>query len=137
MKVIPLPDILAKPIFHLIYLLNCRMEGAKMAPILHKVMPVDDIRRQAFDQLLEKVLAGDSRVPMEYDLSFPKSEFLNYIYDWRGYVLHSSPLHDLEVLQPIRQSGDNNEFGNRQQIFASPDAIWAMWFAILDKGKLT
>ena len=66
MKVIPLPDILAKPIFHLIYLINRRMEGAKVVPIRRKVMPVDNVR---------------------------------------------------------------------QQIFGSPDAIWAMWFAILDKGK--
>ena len=62
----PLPDILAKPIFHLIYLINRRMEGAKVVPIRRKVMPVDNVRRQ---------------------------------------------------------------------IFASPDAIWAMRFAILDKGK--
>jgi hypothetical protein len=136
MKVVPVPDILAKPIFHLIYLINRRMEGAKVVPIRRKVMPVDNVRQQAFDHLLEKVLAGDPLVPMEYDLSFPKSEFLHYICDWRGYVLHGSPLHDLKVLRPIRQSGDNNEFGNRQQIFASPDAIWAMWFAILDKGKV-
>src|SRR5687767_9536916 len=98
MKVVPLPDILAKPIFHLIYLINRRMESAKVVPIRRKVMRVDDVRRQVFDQLLEKVLAGDPRVPMEYSLSFPKSEFLNYICDWRGYILHGSPLHDLEVL---------------------------------------
>ena len=66
MKVIPVPDILAKPIFQLIYLINRRMEGAKVVPIRRKVMPVDNAR---------------------------------------------------------------------QQIFASPNAIWAMWFAILDKGK--
>ena len=49
--------------------------------------------------------------------------------------MHGSPLHDLDMLKPIRKSGDNNEFGNRQQIFGSPDAMWAMWFAILDKSK--
>jgi hypothetical protein len=48
--------------------------------------------------------------------------------------MHGSPSHDLETLQPIRKGRDNNEFGNRQQIFCSPDAIWAMWFAILEKG---
>jgi hypothetical protein len=49
--------------------------------------------------------------------------------------MHGSPLHDLDTLQPIRKSNDITEFGNRQQIFASPDAMWAMWFAILDKSK--
>lgn len=111
-------------------------EGAKSPLIRRKVTAVDGDRKQMFDELLEKALSGDSHVPIAYDLPYPKHEFLNYICDWRGFVVHGSPLHDLEVLQPIRKSGDNNEFGNRQQIFASPDAIWAMWFAILDKGKL-
>lgn len=125
-----LPDVLAKPIFHLIYTATRRKQGAKYPLIRRKVTPVNDVRKQAFDDLLEKALTGDPRLPMDYNLSFPKSDFLNYICDWRGFVVHGSPLHDLAVLQPIRKSEDNNEFGNRQQIFASPDAIWAMWFAI-------
>lgn len=110
-------------------------EGTKYPPIRRKVQLVNGVRKQMFDDLLEKALASDPRVPMEYDLPFPKAEFLNYICDWRGYVLHGSPLHDLDVLQPIRKSSDKSEFGNRQQIFCSPDANWAMWFAILEKGK--
>ena len=131
----PLPDLLAKPIFHLIYLVNRRMEGAKVAPIRRKVARVDEARKQAFDRLLAGALASDPRIPMDYELPYPKSEFLNYVCDWRGYVAHGSPLHDLEVLQPIRKSSDKSEFGQRQQIFCSPDAMWAMWFAILDKDK--
>ncbi|MCI0551858.1 MAG: hypothetical protein L0287_12960 [Anaerolineae bacterium] len=126
----PLPDALAKPIFHLIY-----TASVKYPLIRRKVMRLNEARKQVFDDLLEEALAGNPHDPMNYELPFPKFEFLNYICDWRGFVLHGSPLHDLEVLQPIRKSGDDNEFGNRQQIFASPDAIWAMWFAILDKDK--
>ncbi|RME90255.1 MAG: hypothetical protein D6770_02820, partial [Anaerolineae bacterium] len=29
------------------------------------------------------------------------------------------------------------EFGNRRQIFATPDAPWALWFAILNRERLT
>lgn len=58
-------------------------------------------------------------------------------YDWRGLVVHGSPMHDLTTLEPIRKSRDVTEFGNRTQIFCSPDAIWAMWFAILDKDKFS
>jgi len=130
-----LPSFLAKPIFHAMYTYMRRREGATFPPIRRKVTPVDAQRKAAFDILLDTALAGNTRKPIHYNLSYPKAEFLNYICDWRRFVMHGSPSHDLEILQPIRMGRDNNEFGNRQQIFCSPDAIWAMWFAILDKSK--
>ena len=133
----PLPGFLAKPIFHLIYNVMRRKEGATIPPIRRKVTQVDETRKQIFDMLLDSVLIGNPRVPISYNLAYPKAEFLNYICDWRGFVVHGSPLHDLTMLQPIRKSSDKSEFGNRQQIFASPDAIWGMWFAILDKAKIS
>ena len=130
-----LPSFLAKPIFHAIYTYMRRKEGAIFPPTRRKVMPVDAQRKQAFDILLDTALAGDPRKPIHYNLGYPKTDFLNYICEWRGFVVHGSPSHDLETLQPIRIGRDNNQFGHRQQIFCSPDAIWAMWFAILDKSK--
>lgn len=135
MKAMRLPAILAEPTFQLIYAYLRKKEGATSPPIKRVITPVNGVRKQSFDDLLQKALTGDPRIPIHYELPFPKIDFLNYICDWRGYVLHGSPLHDLDVLQPIRKSSDNNEFGNRQQIFCSPDANWAMWFAILEKGK--
>jgi len=131
----PFPGFLAKPIFHVIYTYMRRKEGATFPPIRRNVALVEDVRKQPFDILLDTALAGDPRKPIHYNLKYPKADFLNYICDWRGFVMHGSPSHDLQTLQPIRQGRDNNEFGNRQQIFCSPDAMWAMWFAILDKSK--
>lgn len=130
-----LPDFLAKPSFHVIYLINRRVEGARIAPLRRVVKPVDQERRQAFDKLFNSALADNTRGPIEYNLPYPKADFLNYICDWRGFVAHGSPIGDLELLEPVRYGRDNNEFGNRQQIFCSPDANWAIWFAILDKNK--
>jgi hypothetical protein len=131
----PLPDLLARPIFQIIYRINRRMQGAKTPPILRVVKRVDEKQRLAFDHLFDSALQNGSNALIPYNLSYPKSDFLNYLCDWRGYVAHGSPLHDLETLEPIRKSKDLSEFGNRQQIFASPDAMWAMWFAILDKSR--
>lgn len=130
-----LPHFLAKPIFHIVYLIDRRREGASTAPIRRVVSPVDEKQRIAFDELFDSAQRRGPNTLIDYNLPYPKSDFLNYLCDWRGFVLHGSPMHDLDVLKPIRKSGDNNEFGNRQQIFASPDAIWAMWFAILEKSK--
>ncbi|HQX14875.1 MAG TPA: hypothetical protein PLA27_00535 [Anaerolineales bacterium] len=131
----PLPNFLAKPIFRVVYTYMRRKEGATFAPIRRVVKPVDLDRQRVFDALLDSALIGDPRKPLDYSLSYPKAEFLNYVCDWRGFVAHGSPLHDLETLEPIRKSNDTSEFGNRQQIFCSPDAMWAMWFSILDKSK--
>lgn len=131
----PLPHVLAKPAFHLIYLINRRMEGATIPPIRRSIHALDEEQRLAFDPLFDSAQQSGPNAIIDYNLPYPKSEFLNYLGDWRNLVLHGSPLHDLDVLQPIRKSSDTSEFGNRQQIFGSPDAIWAMWFAILDKSK--
>lgn len=130
-----LPGFIAKPVFRVLYPILRRRQGATAPPIIRKVTPVDAARKQAFDIVLDTALVGNPRLPMKYNLPYPKAEFLNYVCDWRGFVVHGSPMHDLETLQPIRKSSDKSEFGNRQQIFCSPDAIWAMWFAILDKAK--
>jgi hypothetical protein len=131
----PLPHFLARPAFHVIYLMNRRMEGALTPPIRRAIRPLDEKQRVAFDHLFDSAQQSGPNTLIDYNLPYPKSNFVNYLCDWRGFVIHGSPIHDLEVLQPIRKSGDDNEFGNRQQIFGSPDAIWAMWFAILDKSK--
>jgi hypothetical protein len=131
----PLPHFLAKPVFHVIYLINRRKEGATVPPIRRVIRPVDEKQRIAFDYLFDSAQQSGPNTLIDYNLPYPKSDFLNYLCDWRGLVVHGSPMHDLDTLQPIRKSGDSNEFGNRQQIFCSPDAMWAMWFAILDKSK--
>ena len=130
-----LPDLLAKPTFHLVYEILRKQRGTPNPPAIRRVKPVDEEQRIAFDGLIDSALQSGVNTRIVYNLPAPKADFLNYLCDWRGFVAHGSPMHDLETLEPIRKSGDDNEFGNRQQIFCSPDAMWAMWFAILDKNK--
>jgi hypothetical protein len=85
--------------------------------------------------LLDGCLKSGINQLIEYHLPYPKVDFLNYICDWRGFVAHGSITQDYSVLRPVRKSTDTSEFGTRQQIFCSPDGIWAIWFAILDKSK--
>ncbi|MFZ6029167.1 MAG: hypothetical protein ACOYYS_15755 [Chloroflexota bacterium] len=130
-----LPNLLTRPAFNLIYpLINLAKRGP-FPPLVRRVQPVDGIRRKAFDGLLDEVIARGPSDFIAYHLPYPKIEFLLYACDWRGLVAHGSPLGDLATIEPIRKSTDTSEFGSRQQIFASPDAIWAAWFAILDKKK--
>jgi hypothetical protein len=50
----------------------------------------------------------------------------------RGDVLfHGSGRDDLDVLEPIRRSSDSTQFG----VYATSDPVWAMYFAILRRGR--
>jgi hypothetical protein len=131
-----LPEFLALPLFRMIYPYIRKSEGSPVPPIRRHVDLIDPDAAYVFNQLFNASLLYQAKRPIEYILPYPKIDFLNYLCDSRGLVAHGSSAPDLEMLQPIRYTTDSSEFGNRQQIFGSPDAIWAMWFAILDKSKL-
>ena len=120
--------------FDLVYPLSLRIEGNPLWPVRRRVAPVEAQQRGSFDALLDAALEAGGLI--SYNLAYPKIEFLNYACDWRGLVAHGTRLDDLRQLEPVRLSSDSTEFGNREQIFCSPDATWAMWFAILDKSKI-
>jgi hypothetical protein len=100
------------------------------------VIPVDADIAYEFNRLFNASLIHQAERPIEYSLPYPKIDFLNFLCDSRALVAHGTNLPDLKVLEPIRLGSDSTEFGNRRQIFASPDAIWALWFAILDRKKV-
>jgi len=129
-----LPSFIARPLFHAVYLRMRRT--APIPPIQRVVGPVGTQVQAAFDALLDTALAYGPNSLIDYELPYPKADFLNYICDWRGYVAHGSPLQNLNTLEPVRLSRDSSEFGNRRQIFCSPDATWALWFAVLDRSKI-
>ena len=62
-------------------------------------------------------------------------EFLCYLADYEDLVFHGTQRTGLNELHPIRDTTDLSEFGKQQMLFGSPDAIWSLWFAILDKVK--
>ncbi len=128
-----LPSVIAYPLFCLLYRIERR--ASPIPPIRRDVQPFPTEEQSLFDGLLDASLKSGQNHLIDYQLPYPKADFLNYICDWSGYVAHGSVTQDLTVLQPIRYSQDLSEFGNRQQIFCSPDGIWAIWFAILDKSK--
>ncbi len=128
-----LPRSIAQPIFHLLY--RYKRRASSIAPIQREVYPHPAHKRVEFDTLLAASLSHGPNSQIDYQLPYPKIEFLNYLCDWSGYVAHGSTNPGLDVLQPIRYSTDSGEFGQRKQIFCSPDGIWAVWFAILDKSK--
>lgn len=129
-----LPPYISKPIFSRLFRGYRKRATKKTSILTREPKTFSPESRKAFDELLEAGLAQGVDGFIEYDLPYPKIDFLIYLCDQLGYVVHGSKLGDLRELKPIRHTKDKTEFGNRQMLFCSPDPIWAMWFAILDKS---
>jgi hypothetical protein len=60
--------------------------------------------------------------------------FLTYLCDHLGFLAHGSKQGDIDELVPVGANrGDLTDFGNAMQVFATPDALWAGWFALLNR----
>ena len=70
------------------------------------------------------------------DFLYPKHRFLSYLTDEKNYLAHGTSLKNLRVLKAVRRSKDTDETGHEQLLLAASDAIWAMWFAVLDKSRM-
>lgn len=62
--------------------------------------------------------------------------FLCRMSDSKLFMFHGSKHPNIEVLGVERKSQDSTEFGNRRQVFGTPDIFWAMWFALLDRSSI-
>ncbi|HUS13480.1 MAG TPA: hypothetical protein VM536_00490 [Chloroflexia bacterium] len=63
--------------------------------------------------------------------AYPKHEFLTYLAECGGLLMHGSNRTAIRVLQPRSQV---NYLGERvRAVFATPDGIWPMFFAVLDR----
>ena len=76
---------------------------------------------------------------IDYQLSYPKWQFLSYLCQSRNLVLHGSQNADIEMVEP-RKATDVKAFSAQEAIYATTDGIWVIFFAIVDRknfGALT
>jgi hypothetical protein len=90
----------------------------------------------AFDQLLDSTVSAGGCPTIAYTLPWPKWQFLCHLGDQHDIALHGSGDPDIALFEP-RQSNDLNEFGNQKAVYAASDGLWAMFFAIVDRERVT
>jgi hypothetical protein len=84
----------------------------------------------AFEDLSRQVAsAGGAQV--EVSLPYPMHEFLWWLTEEKGFLLHGTNDGGIEVFEPRRQ-GDAFD-RPVTAVFASSDPIWPMWFALLNR----
>lgn len=95
-------------------------------------------RSKAFNDLFEQLLqAKGEQVPIvEYNLPYPKEEFLNFIVREKNVLLHGSSNKDMETLKP-RQANDGAKVsGNKNAVYGVVDPVLPIFYAIQDRKKL-
>lgn len=64
------------------------------------------------------------------------SRFVGWLADRGDYVFHGSKRSGITEFRTSRESGDDNEFGRQQAVFATPDPFWALFYAIVDRSNV-
>ncbi len=90
---------------------------------------IDADQRAAFDRQCQLT---DKQGFIDYQLTYPKWQFLTYMCESRDVVLHGSQNRDIEVVEP-RQAHDKRAYSNQNAIYATTDGIWVIYFAIVDR----
>jgi hypothetical protein len=96
----------------------------------------DERTQLAFDELLKTTLSSGGCPTIDYTLPWPKWQFLCHVADQHDIALHGSGDSNITLFEP-RQSNDLNEFGNQKAVYAASDGLWAMFFAIVDRDRVT
>jgi len=98
------------------------------------VVDRDAATLSAFERLFAEIQANPNGEEIDYTLAAPKWQFLSYLCDHKGIVLHGSGNMHIAEFEP-RQSNDVEEFGNRCAVYAASDGIWPIYFAIVDRKR--
>jgi hypothetical protein len=97
-------------------------------------MPDDPAILAAFGRLFERALETGPGTAIDYDLPYPRWQFLCYMADTREVLLHGSGNDAIARFEP-RKADDVSSFGDRQAVYAASDGLWPVYYAILDRAN--
>lgn len=98
------------------------------------LMEINAQTRMDFDQSVARLRAAGAITRIDYTFPVPKWQFLCYLADQQGIILHGTGDPDIQIFEP-RPSIDLSEFGAQKAVYAAGDGLWAMFFAILDRAR--
>lgn len=102
--------------------------------LLRPPMQLDAATIEAYDALWAQIAGAPAGAELEYNLPMPRWQFLCYLADHKGVLLHGSGNPSIAEFEP-RKANDTQEFGNRAAVYAASDGIWPIYFAMLDRDQ--
>jgi hypothetical protein len=88
---------------------------------------------EVFEALYQKLLLAEGSF-LEYNVPYPKVEFLRYLSEKKNLLIHGSNF-DIEKLEPRQANCKSKKFGNLNAVYATEDPILPVFYAIKDKNK--
>lgn len=111
------------------------LSGVLLAP---EFIPTPE-KLSAFQGLLDAILANPNGTWIEYELPYPKHEFVQYVMDKDIFIFHGSNNREIETFEPVRTSVelyDKAGSGNLQAVYGTHDAFWSMFFSVVNRTQL-
>jgi hypothetical protein len=96
-------------------------------------LELDERKVRAFEQVYQSAARVGGGALLDYNCDYPKADFLRYLVDHKGILLHGSNSAGIDILLPKRQSDFNGT--PMTAVFASGDGVWPIFFAILDDSR--
>ncbi len=103
--------------------------------LLEPEIAFDGKRAAEFKQIYVEAVARGPDSLIDYRLDCPKYEFLAYLSEHEKILFHGSNDSDIQLFEPRRRSLDGSEEGSMSAVYATPDGIWSMFFAVLDRKR--
>lgn len=95
------------------------------------LLKLDSEQELLFEHIFQNNLSQENTPSLITEIPFPKFKFLYFILKTKNVLLHGSNQKNLEILIPQKQTDYKGDAVNA--VFASGDAIWPIFFAILDQ----
>lgn len=118
-------------------------EALRNLPVASRILPPKMVftpqKVEAFERLFQACITNRRGENIDYPLPYPKYEFIQYVTDKQVVIFHGSNCTDIEVFQPVRTSMelmDETGRGNVAGVYGTHDGLWAMFFAIINRGQL-
>ena len=96
-------------------------------------------RSIAFAALWQQLKSKADGAEISYILPYPKYQFLHCLEEQEAVIFHGSGDDDIDKFVPRRNSielNDETGRGNKLAIYGTHDAIWPLFFAIIDRPNL-
>ena len=92
-----------------------------------------------FENLYRETISQktDHVITVDYNLPFPKHEFLTYLAEQKNLIMHGSAQSEIQILKPLRQGFETEEDQDTSGIYAAPDGILPIYYAVCDIRRIT
>src|SRR3989344_4477569 len=95
---------------------------------------MDEAFTKLFEETLRKQEAGVPAV--EYNLPYPKEDFLKFLVEEKNVLLHGSPEKEIEIFEPRQANDTEKKSGNKVAVYGVIDPVLSIFYAIQDRKKI-